>query len=343
MEWRRFLFKEAKFLNVIIYCCFFGVFYFLLQAFFPGWFVGVIELSPHSRFTLEDEFLMSRHRIQEQGGVFVMIISMFCFAMFLIKLAFYHTKFIVNFDKSEYYSAYQKFNDKHFLQQYFIYSEKNFPIEVTRNSEIVSHDKDVVVDQGKIWRMYLSKGHFSGYINGCEAIMGHVMSKGTFKDKGKTQVVILHNALTINVILNTSLQKDFRLKLEHDRTNKWFGQLFQSSKLGPDKLIKLKDSKFEGLFKVYSNSEVDAEAYLTSERKSVLAKWKAELDRKLKVTVINNGFTVAFPNQKKLLYPKIYKKCTVEKFEENCETLAHIFSRFKSFNDNETIVEGHAV
>lgn len=342
-EWRKFLFKDSKFLNYIIYLCLATAIYSWLKTIVPGWFIGADDLYISDRVSEADAYMMAEGRTREAGGIFLMITLMFVFAMCLIKFAFYHTKFLTNFNQVGYYKSYQAFVQKHFLMEYFAFSEDNFPIEVIRDSEIASHDKKVVMATNNRWEMYLSNGYFTGYINGCDALMGHVMCKDTFKNKGKTQVVIIHNSLTVSILLANNLNDDFRLKLEHDKTDKWFGQLFQSSKKGPDELIKLSDKNFEDFFKVYSNDQVAAQNFLTKERMKKIMRWKLILDKKMKITLINNRLTISLPNQRQLLSPKIYKRCTLSSFEDSCLTLQRLFEDLECFNEKSNQAKGHAV
>jgi hypothetical protein len=342
-EWRKFLFKDAMVLNCIIYLCLIAIVYCWLKVLFPNWFISADDLYISDRVSEADAYMMAEGRTREAGGIFLMITLLFVFAMGLIKFAFYHTKFLTHYNQVGYYKSYQAFVQKHFLTEYFVYSEDNFPIKVIRDSEIASHDKKVVVATNNRWEMYLSNGYFSGYINGCDALMGHVMCKDTFKNKGKTQVVIIHNSLTISVVLHADLKDDFRLKLEHDKTDKWFGQLFQSSKKGPDELIKLSDKNFEDFFKVYSNSQEAAQDFLTKERMKKIMRWKLILDKKLKITLINNRLTISLPNRRQLLSPKIYKRCTLSRFEDNCLTLQRLFEDLECFNEKSSLAKGHAV
>ncbi len=342
-ELRRFLVRDTIFLNFIIVFCACGVLLFLMQMILPSWFINTEEIYKPYGMSNEEVYSRALSKTKQQSGVWLMIFVMLGITLCMIKLAFYKTKFVTRFNKVKYFKAYQNLIYERSLKQFFSYKNDYFPIEVIRVSEIVSNNKEAVVSKRNNEPMFLSNGYFEGYVNGNATVFGNVMCKGTYRHKGSTQVAVMYNAFTISIELFADLPSDFRLKLIHDRTGKWFGQLLQFSKFDSDTLIKIQDRKLERRFKVYSNDPSVAAIYLTEARRDVLKNWKTSLDNRLKLTIIGNRLTVSFPNQRKLLFPPMHKKCTLERFETNKKILEDILEQLQLFSNKQESIKGHAV
>jgi hypothetical protein len=337
--WRKFLFKEKWFLNLVILLCIIGLFYNIIVLIVPSWFTSVDDFEP--LFNESDAHHRQRllHSVKRSAPIWLIIIAMFGISMCLLKWVFYHEKFVSQFYNIKFFNQYQNEVVQVFIKEKFAISNSSIPFELFKQSEIAGRSERISLDY-KNQKMYFNPIHFIGTINGLTTRLGNVVYKAPYRNKGQEHIGVLLNTLLISI---EGVNSGGRLKISQNKSGFIFRKAFQRKQNNDEKLVEINDANFENHFKIYSDNESSAMVFLNENMRGLLLFLKQNFDRKMEVTIINDLMTFSFPSQRSLLFAPLYRKISISRLNDNMKKLNSILHKMEEIDVNQPKFEGHAV